>query len=174
MRWVFHGDPLPDRRRDAVEIRDGFRKVSQLYQQKILRSPWESSNPRFCDLEALEIQKPRHYVSLRLPDGFADRVREELAAALADEERRVRLVHEHLTKRINELDVAENNLLDLVEAGGAVAAKVRDRLMAIGEERGRVKSELAEQGPLLEAGAAVIEAALGPAGRPAGAIPPNE
>jgi hypothetical protein len=87
---------------------------------------------------------------------------------------RVRLVHEHLTKRINELDVAENNLLDLVEAGGAVAAKVRDRLMAIGEERGRVKSELAEQGPLLEAGAAVIEAALGPAGRPAGAIPPNE
>jgi hypothetical protein len=35
----FHGDPLRDRRRDAVEIRDGFGKVSQPHQQKALRSP---------------------------------------------------------------------------------------------------------------------------------------
>ena len=102
----------------------------------------------------------RHYVSLRLPDGFAERVREVLAATLADEERSVRLVHEHLTKRLAELDAKEDNLLDLVEDGGAIAAKVRTRLMAIGEERERVKDELAEQGPLLEAGAALIEAAL--------------
>jgi site-specific DNA recombinase len=102
----------------------------------------------------------RHYASLRLPDGLAERVREVLAATLADEEHSVRLVHEHLTKRLTELDVKEDNLLDLVEASGAVAAKVRDRLMAIVEERARVKEELAAQGKLLEAGAAVIEAAL--------------
>jgi hypothetical protein len=47
-----------------------------------------------------------------------------------------------------------------VEDGGALAAMVRTRLMAIVHERARVKSELAAQGPLLEAGAAVIEAAL--------------
>jgi hypothetical protein len=96
----------------------------------------------------------------RLPDGFAARVREVLAATLADEERSVRLVHDHLTKRLTELDAREENLLDLVEGGGAVAAKVRARLLAIVEERARVNGELAAQGPLLEAGAAVIEAAL--------------
>jgi len=41
-----------------------------------------------------------------------------------------------------------------------VAAKVRARLVAIGEERVRVKAELAEQKPQLEAGAALIRAAL--------------
>jgi site-specific DNA recombinase len=87
-------------------------------------------------------------------------VREVLAATLADEHRSTQLVQEHLTKRLTELDTKEENLLDLVEAGSAVAAKVRDRIMAIVEERARVKSELAAQGPLLEAGAAVIEAAL--------------
>jgi site-specific DNA recombinase len=102
----------------------------------------------------------RHYVSLRLPDGFAERVREVLAATLADEEHSVRLVHEHLTKRLAELEAKEDNLLDLLADGGAIAAKVRTRLLAIGEERERVKNELSEQGPLLEAGAGLIEAAL--------------
>jgi site-specific DNA recombinase len=118
-----------------------------------------------CDAPYIRIEDAeagvlRHYASLRLPDGFAARVREVLAATLADEERSLRLVHEHLTKRLTELDAKEDNLLDLVEAGSAVAAKVRDRLMAIVEERERVKSELASQGPLLEAGAALITAAL--------------
>ena len=51
-------------------------------------------------------------------------------------------------------------MLELVEDGGAIAAKVRARLVAIGEERARVKTELEVQGPLLEAGAALITAAL--------------
>src|SRR5206468_3743267 len=70
------------------------------------------------------------------------------------------LVHEHLTKRLAELDAKEDNLLDLVEAGGAIAAKVRSRLMTIVEERAKVKNELTNQGPLLEAGAELIRAAL--------------
>jgi site-specific DNA recombinase len=101
-----------------------------------------------------------HYVSLRLADGFAERVREVLAATLADEEHSVRLVKEHLTKRLAELEAKEHNLLDLLADGGAVAAKVRTRLLAISEQRERVNSELAEQGPLLEAGATLIETAL--------------
>jgi hypothetical protein len=94
----------------------------------------------------------RHYSSLILPTGFAARVREVLDATLADEEQGVRLVHDHLTKRLAEPEVKEDNLLALVETGGAVVAKVRDRLMAIVEEQERVKNELAAQGPLLEAG----------------------
>ena len=67
-------------------------------------------------------------------------------------------MHEHLTKRLAELDAEEDNLLDLVEEGGAVAAK--DRTRPIVEELARVKNELANQGPLLEAGAELIRAAL--------------
>jgi site-specific DNA recombinase len=118
-----------------------------------------------CDAPYIRIEDAeagvlRHYVSLRLPNGFADRVREVLTDTLADEERSIRQVHEHLTKRLTELEAKEENLLDLLEDGGAIAAKVRTRLMAIGEERERVKIELAGQGPLLEVGAALIRAAL--------------
>jgi site-specific DNA recombinase len=118
-----------------------------------------------CDAPYIRIEEAeagvlRHYASLRLPDGFETRVREVLAETLDDEERSVRLVHEHLTKRLSELDAKEENLLDLVEDGGAIATKVRARLVAIGEERARVKAELEAQGPLLEAGAALIRAAL--------------
>jgi site-specific DNA recombinase len=118
-----------------------------------------------CDAPYIRVEDAeagvlRHYASLRLPDGFASRVRQVLSATLADEERSVRLVHEQLTKRLTELDVKEDNLLDLVEAGDSVPAKVRTRLAAIAEERERVKSELAKRGQSLEAGAAVIRAAL--------------
>jgi hypothetical protein len=51
-------------------------------------------------------------------------VRDVLTAMLADEERSVRLVHDQLTKRLKELDVKEDNLLDLVDGGGEIAAKV--------------------------------------------------
>jgi site-specific DNA recombinase len=55
-----------------------------------------------CDAPSIRIEDAetavlRHYASLRLPDGFAARVREVLAATLADEERSTQLVHEHLT-----------------------------------------------------------------------------
>jgi phage tail protein X len=46
-----------------------------------------------------------------------------------------------------------------VEGGGAIAAKVRSRLMAIVEKRARANDELANQGPVVEAGAAVIQRA---------------
>jgi site-specific DNA recombinase len=120
---------------------------------------------RDCDSPYIRIEEAedavlRHYASLLLPDGFAARVREVLAATLADEEHSAQMVHDHLTKRLKELDVKEDNLIDLAEGGSELAAKVHTRLLAIGEERERVKNELAAQGPLLEAGAAVIQGAL--------------
>lgn len=112
---------------------------------------------RIEDAEAAVLQ---HYMTLRLPGGFAARVREVLKATLGDEQQSTRLMHEHLTKTLRDLEAKEENLLDLVETGAAVAAKVRARLVAIGEERVRVKAELAEQKPQLEVGAALIRAAL--------------
>ena len=120
---------------------------------------------RACDApyiraEDAEASVLRHYATLRLPDDFAARVREVLAATLGDEERSSWLMHDHLVKTLGDLDAKEENLLDLVEAGGTVAAKVRARLVAIGDERARLKAELEAQGPVLEAGAALIRAAL--------------
>ena len=69
-------------------------------------------------------------------------------------------MHAHLTKTLRDLDAKENNLLDLVEAGGTIAAKVRERRALIGEERARLQADLAAQAPELEAGAALNRAAL--------------
>jgi hypothetical protein len=48
----------------------------------------------------------------------------------------LRLVHDHLARRVAELRAEENNLLDLIEDGGGIAAKVRLRLTATVELRG--------------------------------------
>jgi site-specific DNA recombinase len=120
----------------------------------------EACDAPYIRMDEAEAAVLRPYASLWLPEGFEERVREILAATLADEERSTQLVHEHLIKRLKELEAKEENLLDLVEEGRGIATKVRSRLVAIGEERTRVKGELEAQGPSLEAGAALITAAL--------------
>ena len=114
----------------------------------------------YIRIEDAEAAVLRHYATLRLPDGFADRVRQVLEATLADEDSSARMMHAHLTRTLRDLYAKENNLLDLVEAGGTIAAKVRERLALIGEERARLQTELAAQTLELVAGAALIRAAL--------------
>jgi site-specific DNA recombinase len=80
---------------------------------------------RVADAEAAVLD---HYATLVLPQGFADRVRVVLKSTLSDEERSTRVLHETLTKSRSDLDAKEENLLDLAEAGGIAAAKVRTRL----------------------------------------------
>ena len=120
---------------------------------------------RLCDApyvrtEAVEAAVLRHYATLSLPSGFAAQVRTVLADALSDEERSAHLLHDQLTRLLADLDAKEENLLDLVEAGGAVAAKVRTRLAVINQERDHVREALQDHRPRLEAGAALIRAAL--------------
>jgi site-specific DNA recombinase len=120
---------------------------------------------RLCDAPFVRVEDAenavlRHYVTLVLPEGFAERVRHVLADALADEQRSARLMRDHLTKRLRELDAKEENLLDLVADGGSVASKVRSRLTAIATERERCRGELVDQGPQLAAGASLLRAAL--------------
>jgi site-specific DNA recombinase len=101
-----------------------------------------------------------HYATLRLPSGFAKRVRAIMDATLSDDQATTRLMHDHLTATLAALDRKEENLLDLVAEGGTVGSKVRARLAAIGEERARALAELAEIRPALDAGAAVVRSAL--------------
>ena len=69
---------------------------------------------RIEDAEAAVLQ---HYMTLRLPGGFAARVCEVLKATLGGEQQSTRLMHEHLTKTLRDLEAKEENLLDLVETG---------------------------------------------------------
>jgi hypothetical protein len=105
------------------------RGVRRVRRTRTSRSPQpslgtESRDAPYVRIEDAEDALIRHYASLLRPDGFAARVRDVLTAMLADEERSVRLVHDQLTKRLKELDVKEDNLLDLVDGGGEIAAKV--------------------------------------------------
>ena len=109
-----------------------------------------------CDAPYIRIEDAeagvlRHYASLRLPDGFAARVREVLAATLADEERSIRLVHEHLTKRLTELDAKEETCSTWSKTAAQSRPRCEHRLVAIGEERAASRASWPSQGPLLEA-----------------------
>lgn len=114
----------------------------------------------YLRVEDVEAAVLRHYATLRLPDGFAERVRTVLEATLSDEQLSAHLLHEHLTKTLRDLDAKEENLLDLVENGEIVAAKVRSRLTAISQERMQVQTELAAERPQIQVGGALIRAAL--------------
>ena len=94
-----------------------------------------SCDAPYIRVEDAEAAVLRHYATLRLPSGFAAKVRDVLEATLQDEDRSSRLLHEHLTKLLRDLDAKEDNLLDLAETGGIAVAKVRARLAAISEER---------------------------------------
>ena len=123
----------------------------------------------YIRIEDAEAAVLRHYASLRLPDGFAARVREVLDATLADEERSVRLVHEHLTKRLTELDAKEENLLDLVEDGGSSGRQ--GACPTRGDRRGARPPQGRAGRPRAAArsGRGLIRGGTRPARRPAGA-----
>ena len=115
---------------------------------------------KYLGVDDVEAAVVRHYASVRLPREVLDRIGTVLATTLAEEERSQHLLHAQLTTRLRELDTKEENLLDLLEGGDTAAAKVRSRLRAIEEERVRLREQLADMQPQLQAGADLLRAAL--------------
>ena len=102
----------------------------------------------------------RHYRTARMPDAANAAIRQAVTEALRDEEKSVRLLHGHLTKRLVELDKKEDNLLALVEDGTTPVGRARTRLTEIATDRTRVRKELAELGPSLRESSEMLFAAL--------------
>lgn len=109
--------------------------------------------------EDVEETVAAHYAAIRLPADLQRELPTLLAATLASEEESSRNLRSHYQKMLTTLDVKEENLLDLVESGAA-AGKVRERLQAIEDERTRIRAELTADRPRLDAGAALLSAAI--------------
>jgi site-specific DNA recombinase len=108
----------------------------------------------------LESEVQRWYSNLRLPTQLADLIRTKMNEMLADQERSLRLLAAEHQARLRALDAQEENLLDLAAGGGASAAKIRQRLAAIAEQRSAL-GEVADEGiTKLQTGAAVIFEAI--------------
>jgi site-specific DNA recombinase len=118
-----------------------------------------------CDTGYLAVDRVeqavlRHYEGIRLPEGFADRVRSKLDDVLADEGYASGLMKTHLTERLARLEQQEENLLDLAADAALPRTKLRDRLKTLAAEREALTHELARTNRDLMAGAVVIRSAL--------------
>jgi site-specific DNA recombinase len=113
----------------------------------------------FCDLPHLpswqvEDAIEDHYRALPIPQGFAAAVRELLDAALADEQRLTRELHDQLTRQLAKLDAREQRLIDMAADGLLDRSKILARSNAIKMERVRIEARMADTGSQLEVGAA--------------------
>ena len=99
--------------------------------------------------EAIE----QHYPRLQVPEDFATAVREQLGAALANEQQLVRDTHDKLTKQLAKLEAREQRLIDLAADGLLSRSKIMERSNAIQIERGRIQARLADTSAELAVGA---------------------
>lgn len=78
----------------------------------------------------------------------------------APQEQDQRLLHAQLKKQLRELDAQEENLLDLLADPGIPRARVKECLVSIGRERGRLNEQLGAVATDLSDGAAFLEASM--------------
>ncbi len=111
-----------------------------------------------CDLPHLpawqvEEAIERHYQSLRIPEDFAEAVHAQLDAAMADQQKLTRELHDQLTRQLAKLEAREQRLIDLAADGLLSREKILARSNAIQVERVRIQAQLAATSAALEVGA---------------------
>jgi len=94
----------------------------------------------------------RHYAGLQIPDDFAAAVREQLDAAMADEQRLTRDTHDKLSEQLAKLEAREQRLIDLAADGVLSRSKILERSNAIQVERTRIQASLADTSAELAVG----------------------
>ena len=114
----------------------------------------------YLDMDQVEEAVARHYATLRFPADLIDAIRQSVRDTIEDEASASVLLKHHLTAELARLDAQEENLLDLVETGDLPSGKVRERLNRIKQQRLRLQQDAVEVDGRLQAGAALIEAAL--------------
>ncbi|MFL6136695.1 MAG: helix-turn-helix domain-containing protein [Frankiaceae bacterium] len=101
-----------------------------------------------------------HYRTLRLADGFAEAIEEQVATTLAQQQQLTRELHATLTKQLAKLEAREARLIDLAADGLLSRDKIYERSNAIQLERQRVQAGLADTGDQLKIGAERLRAAI--------------
>ena len=118
-----------------------------------------------CDLPYLSVDQVEeavgdYYATLQLPAGFTADVRKLLESTMAEEQSSVRAMHASLTRRLKDLDVKEERLLDLAADGELPQAKIKARLRRIQGERISAEGGLTNTAAELAIGVEIMTSAL--------------
>ncbi len=118
-----------------------------------------------CDLphlrvEAVEDAVVEHYHTLKLPTTFIDDVRTGLDEALADQQGATKELHASLSRRLRDLDLQENRLVDALADGTLPGDKIRAKLRDLRLQKDRIKLGLADTSEQLAVGASVLRNSL--------------
>ena len=95
----------------------------------------------------------RDYTRLQVPDDFATAVRDQLEAAMADQQRMTADLQASLTKQLAKLDAREERLIDLAADGVLTRSRIQERSNAIQLERARLQASLTDTTAELGVGA---------------------
>ena len=114
----------------------------------------------YLNVHAVEGAVLNHYATVTFPDEFKAAVSARLDEALAYDLGSTQAVRERLEDRLAALDTKESNLLDLAADGDLPKDKIREKLIAIRDERAGIRRDIQRLDAELETGRAVFMLAL--------------
>lgn len=120
----------------------------------------------FLPVELVEAAVLDHYRALQLEPEFIANVTKILDDAVTDRQGSVRAMHAQLNRRLKELDVKEERLLDLATEGELPQAKIKARLRKIEIDRESARSRMVGTTAELATGVEVVKTALELAANP--------
>ena len=118
-----------------------------------------------CDMPHLNVHAVEqavldHYATVSFSEEFTAAVRARLDEALAHDLGSTKEVRERLEARLAALDTRESNLLDLAADGDIPKEKIREKLIAIRDERSGIRRDIERLDAELETGRQVFGLAL--------------
>ena len=114
----------------------------------------------YLNVHAVEQAVLDHYATVSFPTAFKAAVRAALDEALTHDLGSTQEVRERLAARLATQDTRESNLLDLAADGELPKEKIREKLIAIQDERAGIRRDIERLDAELETGRAVFTLAL--------------
>ena len=117
-------------------------------------------NAPYLNVPTVEEAVLDHYATVSFSDEFRAAVRAKLDEALASDLGSTQAVRERLDARLDALDTKESNLLDLAADGDLSKEKIKEKLIAIRDERAGIRRDIQRLDAELATGRAVFAVAL--------------
>jgi site-specific DNA recombinase len=117
-------------------------------------------NVPYLNVQAVEQAVLDHYATVSFSAAFKTAVRATLDEALAEDLGSTQAVRERLGLRLAALDTRESNLLDLAADGELPKEKIKEKLIAIRDERASIRRDTLRLDAELEVGRQVFMLAL--------------
>lgn len=114
----------------------------------------------YPNVPAVEKAMLDHYATVSFPPEFRAAVRAGLDEALASDLGSTQAIRERLGARLATLDTKESNLLDLAAHGDLPKEKIREKLIAIRDERAGIRRDIQRLDAELAVGRQVFRLAL--------------